>query len=140
MKSRLKKARNKLWLNRIAVAGIAGVIALLYTLGVTITPGWVTYALQFPALAIIAITALARVNDIREDRTTWNWQARRLFLSMAGTAGISFMFAPFGGGEFPTWRGLILAWGVAGTWLTTPGMPPWADYVFGKAKLPKELT
>lgn len=140
MKSRLKKAKNKLWLNRVAVAAMGGVVGLLYTLGVTVKPGWLTYAIQLPALIIIALTALARVNDIREDRVTWHWQARRLFLSMAGTAGVAFIFAPFGDGEFPTWRGLLVAWGVAGTWLTTPGMPPWSEYIFGKATPPKELT
>jgi len=136
----LTKARNKAWLNKLALAAVAATCLLLYTVGVTVKPGWITYALQLPALVIIAITALARVNDIGPDRTGLAWQARRVFLSMAGTAGLAFMVAPFSGGDFPSWRGLLLAWGTAGTWLTTPGMPPWAKYIAGKAKLPKAMT
>lgn len=140
MKTQLKKAKNKALLNKLAIASVGGTAVFLYTIGVTVKPGWLTYAIQLPALAIIAITALARVNDIGPDRTTLEWQARRTFLSLTGTAAVAMSFAPFSSGEFPTWQSLALSWGLAGSWLTTPGMPPWAKYIAGKAKLPKEMT
>lgn len=140
MKTQLKKAKTKALLNKLAIASVGATALFLYTIGVTVKPGWLTYALQFPALAIIAVTALARVNDIGPERTTIEWQARRTFLSLTGTAAVALMLAPFGADEFPSWRGLALAWGLAGSWLTTPGMPPWAKYIMGEAKLPKEMT
>lgn len=33
---------------------------------------------------------------------------------------------------FPTWRAVVLLWGFALTWLTTPDHPPWDYYITGK--------
>ena len=30
-----------------------------------------------------------------------------------------------------TWRGALLAWAWAFVWITTPGMPPWWDFILG---------
>lgn len=140
MKTRLKKAKNKALLNKLAIASVGATALFLYTIGVTVKPGWLTYAVQFPALAIIAITALARVNDIVAERTSLEWQARRTFLSLAGTCAVAYGVAPFWGDVFPSWLSVAMTWGLAGSWLTTPGMPPWAKYIMGEAKLPKEMT
>lgn len=140
MKTRLKKAKNKALLNKMAFATVAAIALFLYTIGVTVKPSWLTYGLQLPSLVIMALTALARVNDIGPDRKGWQWEGRRIAFSAAGAAAIALMFGPFSGQDFPSWRGLLLTWGVAGVWLTTPGMPPWDKYIMGKAKLPKEMT
>jgi hypothetical protein len=140
MKKQLKQAKTKALFHKLTIGAIACAALLLYILGVTVDPGWVTYIIQLPALLIISLTALARVNDIGPERTGWEWHTRRVALSLAGAAAISLVVSPFSGGEFPTWRGLALTWGVAGAWLTTPGMPPWAKYIAGKVKLPENMT
>ena len=140
MKSLLKTTKNKAMLNKLAIASVAGSAVFLYTIGVTVKPGWLTYLVQLPSLVIIAITALARVNDIGAERTSLEWQARRTFLSLAGTCAVAYGVAPFWGDVFPSWLSVAMTWGLAGSWLTTPGMPPWDKYIMGKARLPKELT
>jgi hypothetical protein len=36
--------------------------------------------------------------------------------------------------DFPSWREVILRWGMALVWLTTPHMPPWWRYISGRYK------
>lgn len=114
----------------VAVAAVA-----LYVSGVDIAPGWVTYLAQLPALVILILTALARVNDIKSTQTEWVWQVRRIGLSFVGVAATGLVFAPFVGEAFPTWRSMLIPWGTALTWLSTPGMPPWSKYITGTAKV-----
>ena len=137
LKQWLKKTKNKYQLSAAAVLVAA---LALYLSGVGLYAGWLTYGVQFPALLILVTTALSRVNDIRPERTEWIWQIRRVGLSFVGVAATALIFSPFSGGGFPTWRGLMLTWGMAMTWLATPGMPPWSKYTFGSAKLPKSMT
>lgn len=88
-----------------------------------VAPGALTYVAGFPALILILLTALARVNDIKDHQTSLRWQARRTFLVFAA-GGAVYMLA-----TVPTWGMVLLYWGVAGTWLTTPGQPPWHQYL-----------
>jgi hypothetical protein len=58
---------------------------------------------------------------------------RRLGLILVGLGTFQFAVGPFSAHpKYPTWIGAMMAWGVALTWFTTPGMPPWLKYVTGE--------
>lgn len=104
-----------------------------YTMSIYIPPGWVTYMFIFPAAGIVAITSLARVNDIGPERMGKRWQVRKIALILAGAGSVMLLATPFlVNPAYPTWRAVIIMWGFAGTWLTTPEMPPWDYYITGK--------
>lgn len=125
MKTFLSKVKNRAWLNKLGIGVATAGGLFLYLTGTTLQTGWVTYAIQLPALAIIAVTALVRVNDISHTKKGMVWNVRKVGLSLAGAAALSLVFTPWLYDEFPSWRGLMLAWGFALTWLTTPDQPPW---------------
>lgn len=110
--------RNALW----AVGMIVG-FALACTATLLVRPGAVTYVLGFPALVLVIITAIARLNDIPDDETGLRWQLRRLWLLSVMTGAAFLLFS------VPTWPELLLFWGVAGASLTLPGQPPWHVYL-----------
>lgn len=110
-----------------------GIVAGGYLLGTSYGPSWVSYLVGLPAMIGIAITALARVNDIKPNKNTWLWQLRRMGLTLAFATAVAFMYAPFSSTPlFPTWLGTLMFWGVFFTWLTTPNMPPWHKYITGE--------
>lgn len=125
MKTFLNKVKNTAWLNKLGIAAAVAAGLILYLAGATIQVGWATYALQLPSLLIIAITALVRVNDISQNKRGAVWNLRRIGLSFAGAGAFSYVFTPWMGGEFPSWASIILSWGFALTWITTPDQPPW---------------
>ena len=125
----------------IPLAGVLAGLGALYATGVITEPSCLTYLMQVPALLILSFTALARVNDIGPERTGWIWQWRRVGLSLVGVASVSLVAAPFVEDyNWPSWKVLLLSWGFALSWISTPGMPPWWKYVSGEAKLPKGMT
>jgi peptidoglycan/LPS O-acetylase OafA/YrhL len=108
-------------------------IVMVYIASLYIQPGWATYFISFPASLIVAITALARVNDIGPERMGKRWQVRKISLILAGAGSVMMMATPFSDSPmFPTWRAVIVMWGFAGAWLTTPDHPPWDYYISGK--------
>lgn len=117
-------------INTLPLVITCSVIAALYMLGVIVKPGLLTWAASVPPLGLIAVTALARVNDIKKGRTGALWQARRVGLSLTGTAACVLLCAPLvDTSSSPTWKGLMMYYGFALTWLTTPNMPPWWKYI-----------
>lgn len=108
------------------------VLAMILGVATTLEPGWFTWALALPAHLIIIVTALARVKDLKE--MNLRSQVRRIGLVLSGAGSVVFMMAPFVDsiGDFPTWKALLLVWGVAFTWLTTPNHPPWWKYITGE--------
>lgn len=109
------------------------ILIMVFLASSFIHDGFVTYLLTVPALIIIVITAYARVNDIGPDKIGIRWELRKIGLILAGMGAVTILTAPFSTGAFyPTWRGLVLIWGFSLTWLTTPEMPPWWDYITGK--------
>ena len=109
------------------------VLLAVYFGSVFIPPGVVTWLLILPPSLVVAITALARVNDIGPEKMQMHWHVRRLGLIMAGAGAVMLMATPFGETPaYPTWRVVVLVWGMALTWLTTPNMPPWWHYVTGE--------
>lgn len=118
------------WQSFVVALSIVGVI---YYISLYVPPGWGSYFAMFPGAFIIAVTALARVNDIGPERMSKRWQFRKISLIMAGGGAVMFMGTPFSTDpSFPTWRAVIIMWGVAGAWLTTPGHPPWDYYITGR--------
>lgn len=103
-----------------------------YVGSLTIEPGVVTYLLAFPAALIIALTSLARVNDIGVEHMGPVWHVRRVSLTLAGAGAVMVMASPFTGFGPVTWRGVVLLWGVAGAFLTTPHTEPWWPYITGE--------
>lgn len=116
-----------------AFATAVVVLLAVYFGSVFIPPGVVTWLLILPPSLVVAITALARVNDIGPEKIQMRWHVRRLGLIMAGAGAVMLMATPFGETPaYPTWRVVVFVWGVALAWLTTPNMPPWWHYVTGE--------
>lgn len=131
VKSRLERYRGHVLASLGAVAACGSVMYLQSH----VAPGWVSFLAAFPALIIILVTVLARLDDIHLHQKTSQWQVRRLGLILAGIATVQFAVGPFAlVPKFPSWLVVELAWGVALTWFTTPGMPPWLKYVTGEYK------
>lgn len=108
------------------------VLGLIYWLSTVIPPGPMTWALAIPADLIIALTALARVNDLDPAHTGFRWQIRKIGYMLAAVAAVGYIFLELEGRpQYPPWKSLMLQWGVALTWLTTPGLPPWHRYING---------
>lgn len=111
---------------------IASVLIGIYLASVFLAPGLLTYLLTVPALLIISMTALARVNDLGMEQVAKRWQVRRLGLVMAAAGALMLALVPAFTGEWPSWRQVMFQWGVAFTWITTPHMPPWWRYITGQ--------
>jgi hypothetical protein len=116
---------------------IASLVILIgaYTGSLFIPANWFTYLLSLPACVIILITALARLNDIKPAQSSARWHVRRAGLMLAGVAAMSFMTTPWTSPPlFPSWKAVMLMYGLALAWLTTPNMPPWWKYITGEFK------
>lgn len=103
----------------------------LYGLSVAVPAGPLSYAASVPALTIVWLTAVARVNDITAPGRRWH--VRRFALVLVGTGAVALLARPFFivSAPYPTWIELYFVWGFALTWMTTPNMPPWFRYISG---------
>lgn len=111
-------------------------LAAAYFLLVCQNSGMAVWLLGLPAAAIVATTALVRGNEIPVELHSWRSHLRRAGFLFASIGAVGFVVSPFGPtGSWPSARGLFMLWGMASTWLTTPNMPPWWDYITGKKKL-----
>jgi len=111
-------------------------IMTFYMMSVHIEPGWLTYLISTICLVLIALTALARVNDIPFGNTSARWQVRRLGFIMVLAACVGITIAPWiedSGCTWPAWRAVMMHMGVLAVWMTTPNMPPWFRYISGEA-------
>ena len=110
----------------LALTTVSGFIFLSSLYG----PGMISYLTTAPAAAVVTVTALARLNDITPNRKQFVWQLRRLGLVVTGAAAITVLAGPLAVvPQYPTWVGSMLMWGLASSWITTPGMPPWWKYI-----------
>jgi hypothetical protein len=83
------------------------------------------------AAIIILITAVARLDDIKRSQQSVRWWMRRIGLLMVSVAMIMLLASYVTVGA-PNWvpiQKILGLWGIALTWLTTPGMPPWWKYI-----------
>lgn len=97
--------------------------------------GWLTWALSLPPLLVIVLTALARAYDIKD--LSARGFARKMGMILVAASAASLLVSPLLGYSmsFPLWRHVMLYWGFALAWLTTPNMPPWWKYISGEYKL-----
>lgn len=118
------------------------VVMMFYASSVLVAPGWLTYLLSAGSMIVVAVTALARLDDISPDQCSARWQVRRAGLIMVGAASIGIGVEPvtvlaFKGvpmTDFPSWKEVMVRLGFALTWVTTPHMPPWWRYISGEFK------
>lgn len=110
-------------------------ISFFYVMGKNVPPGWISWAFIAIPCIVMIITAYARVNEIGPEKMGARWQVRKMGLIMSGTGAGMILISPFSTvPTFPTWTAVILVWGVAFAWLTTPGATPWDFYVSGQYK------
>lgn len=118
----------------------AAVVVATYLLGVYVPPGVFSYVASLLPLSVLFITALARANDIKEDKVEKRWQLRRAGLSIVAAASVIAMLGPVAAlAGWPSWNTVALYWGVALTWFTTPSMPPWWRWISGREKIPRNV-
>lgn len=105
---------------------------VVYSLGLVIPRGPITYGLSLIPLGIIAATAIARADAIGKDKVAKRWMVRRAGLAIVAGASIALMIGPLTKHVYPpSWSALMFFWGIALTWLTTPNMPPWWKFITG---------
>lgn len=128
--NRLKK-RTKHHLAGMAVA--MALAATAWVLSHYYPPGMLTYIISLPAAIMVLLTALARINDIGPEKSSWIWQMRRIGLALLGAGTFTLAVAPFTDNKvYPTWIGVSLLWGLAATWFASPNLPPWWQYISGE--------
>lgn len=116
----------------VSFAVAFGIFVAIYVSSLLIPPGIVTSILILPPALICAATVLARLNDIGVECLGYQWQVRRIGLILAGVGSVMMVTGLFVDAQAPTWKMVIFAWGVGLTWLTTPLLPPWWQYITGK--------
>ena len=83
------------------------------------------------AAVIILITATARLNDIKRERTEKRWWIRRVGLLLVAVSMV-LLIASYFTVSSPHWNDIMRLcglWGFTFTWVTTPGMPPWWKWI-----------
>lgn len=93
------------------------------------------YLLTLPAWAIIAITMTARLADMGHNQWKIHHHLRCAGLTAIGATALLLVADPFTTTWWmiPTTTGLScgISWALAMVWMTTPGMPPWWDFILG---------
>lgn len=93
------------------------------------------YLLAAPAWIILFVTATARLSDMGRDEWSIAAHVRRAGLIGCAVASVTMLATPFAKDGWlygdSTWRGVLLSWAIAIDWVTTPGMPPWWDFILG---------
>lgn len=83
------------------------------------------------AALLIFLTAVARLNDIKCSQNSKRWWVRRIGLMLV-TVSMVMVIASYFTLATPYWyqvQRFTGLWGLALTWFTTPGMPPWWKYI-----------
>lgn len=107
------------------------IVLIVYALTLFVPEGWATYLIAIPAYIVIGLTALARGNAIKEIGSQWD--VRRMGFALAGATALMYGIGPLFD-QYPSWRSVLIAWGVALVWLTTPNMIPWWEWMTGEWK------
>lgn len=119
----------------LAAVTAAGLCSGAIYLQGNVKPGFVSWLACMPALAVILVTVLARLDDIGMELRSRAWQVRRLGLVLVGLGAVQIVLSPFSDRPlYPSWIAVLIAWGIALTWLTTPNMPPWWKHITGADK------
>lgn len=126
----MKTRKNKI----ISAVSALACLAATYYIVEQPHPSVVAWVAGLPAAAIVSVTALVRGNEIPVEVDSWRSHLRRAGFFFSAIGAVSFVMSPLLG-AWPSWDSLLFIWGIAGTWLTTPNMPPWWGYITGKKKL-----
>lgn len=127
------KAASKTLLEQVlpSVALLSAGISI-YFVTMQVPPGLLTYLISFLSLAIVIVTAFARVNDMNPHLTGIRWHFRRAGLVFAGAGAFAVLANHFPVWGNPVeWNETLLYTGFAMSWLTTPNMPPWWRWISG---------
>lgn len=93
------------------------------------------YLLAVPAWCILLVTAASRLTGMGRDEWSVAAHLRRAGLIGCAVAAMTMLATPFAKDGWlygdSTWRGVLISWALAIDWITTPGMPPWWDFVLG---------
>ena len=93
------------------------------------------YLVSFPAWLILAVTAAARLSDIGPHQWAMHDHFRRLGIIGVGVTSLCTICVPLASDwwRFHTagWQDAAMAWSWALVWITTPGTPPWWDFILG---------
>lgn len=83
------------------------------------------------AALLILVTAVARINDIKRDKSEVRWWVRRIGLLLVSVSMV-LLIASYFTVASPYWNPTMKItglWGFCLTWLTTPNMPPWWKWI-----------
>ena len=111
----------------VATSSLAAVLTVAYLLKAFVPLGVGAYLISVIPLAVLAVTAVARVNDISPEKLETRWHVRRAGLSIVAAAAVALILSP--GTYTASWKDVALYAGMAMTWVTTPQMPPWWKYI-----------
>lgn len=93
------------------------------------------YLVAAPAWGVLALTAAARLSDMRRDQWSVPEHVRRLGMIGVGVMSVVMLATPFLRDTWwydpATWKMAAFSWSWALVWLTTPAMPPWYDFILG---------
>ena len=93
------------------------------------------YILQVPGWLIIFLTAAFRINAIEMTQNTFIWWLRRISLVASATIAVMMVASPFTESTYrfsdPTWRGFMISFAWAMTWITSPNQRPWWLWLSG---------
>ena len=118
---RWKGLRGGGWKSMLPAGVALALVFGVYLATLHIPPGMVTWAALAPAAVVVTLTSLSRLNAMEQDLVGWKWQVRRAGLIMAGAGSAMMLSSPLAGMPiYPTWRGVLILWGVACVWSTTP--------------------
>lgn len=109
-----------------AFATTAGILLIVYSLSYVIPAGWPTYLIMLPAALLNLATCYARLNALGPESMGLQSQVRRVGFLILGVGIGTFIGLPFVEQPvFPTWRSVMMMYGLALVFLSTPGMVPW---------------
>ena len=111
----------------VAASILAAVLTVAHLLKAFVPLGVGAYLISVIPLAVLAVTAVARVNDISPEKLETRWHVRRAGLSIVAAAAVALILSP--GTYTASWKDVALYVGMAMTWVTTPQMPPWWKYI-----------
>lgn len=93
------------------------------------------YLLSAPAWLVLVFTAAARLHDLGRAQWALHHHVRRIGLIGVGfIAGIQLcgpLTIDWWRYAEASWETFIIGWSWTFVWLTTPGMPPWWDFILG---------
>lgn len=99
----------------------------------------VYFVLSSISLLLIAVTMLARANDLR-CHNGLVWKARLVGFIMVGAASFAIPVHEFSTGQYPNQLQTAFRVGLMLVFMTTPYLPPWWKWISGFSGEPPKWT